>query len=136
RAQIVNLLMELQRDLGLALIFIAHDLDIVRHISKRVMVMYLGKAVEIGESEALYRNPMHPYTRALIESIPVADPAASRARQTAPLEGDLPSPLNPPSGCPFRTRCKLAQPHCAEAAPPLTPRDSEDAERQVACHEV
>lgn len=137
RAQIVNLLMDLQKELGLSLIFIAHDLHIVRHISQRVMVMYLGKAVEMGASDALYENPMHPYTRALIESIPVLDPAASRARQVGLLEGDLPSPLNPPSGCAFRTRCKLVQAHCAKQRPALTPReDGEETIRLVACHEV
>ncbi|MCW8194145.1 dipeptide ABC transporter ATP-binding protein [Proteobacteria bacterium 005FR1] len=135
RAQIVNLLMELQKDMGLALIFIAHDLHIVRHISQRVMVMYLGKAVEIGESEALYLSPKHPYTQALISSVPSMDPDASRANQ-AILEGDLPSPLNPPSGCAFRTRCKLAQPHCAETAPVLVAHENEGETRLVACHEV
>jgi oligopeptide/dipeptide ABC transporter ATP-binding protein len=118
RAQIVNLLMELQKELGLSLIFIAHDLHIVRHISQKIMVMYLGKVVEMGESEVVYRHPMHPYTRALIDSVPVLDPAA-RHGKTGLLQGDLPSPLNPPSGCAFRTRCKLVQPHCAEEIPAL-----------------
>lgn len=137
RAQIVNLLMDLQKQLDLSLIFIAHDLHIVRHISQRVMVMYLGKAVEIGESEALYQNPMHPYTRALIQSVPVMDPAASRTKQPGLLEGDLPSPLNPPSGCAFRTRCKLVQARCAERAPTLDPREDEaQAIRLVSCHKV
>lgn len=137
RAQIVNLLMDLQKDMDLSLIFIAHDLHVVRHISQRVMVMYLGKAVEVGESEALYGNPMHPYTQALIESVPVLDPEASLAKKDRLLEGDLPSPLNPPSGCAFRTRCKLAQPHCANKAPALTTRkDESDIARFVACHEV
>lgn len=137
RAQIVNLLMDLQRDFGLSLIFIAHDLHIVRHISQRVMVMYLGKGVEMGASDALYEKPMHPYTRALIESIPVLDPTASRATRPGLLDGDLPSPVNPPSGCAFRTRCKLVQAHCSQRAPALTPReDGAETVRLVACHEV
>ncbi|MEX1033400.1 MAG: dipeptide ABC transporter ATP-binding protein [Cellvibrionaceae bacterium] len=137
RAQIINLLMDLQRDMGLSLIFIAHDLHIVRHISHRVMVMYLGKAVEMGESEALYHHPMHPYTRALISAVPVLDPAASRTKQANLLQGDLPSPLNPPSGCAFRTRCPLVQPHCAEQTPALRPRENAaNTQRLVACHEV
>lgn len=135
RAQIVNLLMELQRDMGLALIFIAHDLHIVRHISQRIMVMYLGKAVELGDSESLYHEPKHPYTQALISSVPVMDPDADRTQQPM-LEGDLPSPLDPPSGCAFRTRCKLAQPHCAEVVPVLEKHEDGEHLRLVACHEV
>ncbi len=133
RAQIVNLLMELQKDLNLSLIFIAHDLNIVRHISHKVMVMYLGKAVEIADSELLYRQPLHPYTQALINAVPVLDPKANREKQQYLLEGELPSPLNPPSGCAFRTRCKLAKPHCAEKTPELV---NQDNNRLVACHEV
>ncbi|GAB1269441.1 murein tripeptide/oligopeptide ABC transporter ATP binding protein OppF [Aurantivibrio infirmus] len=137
RAQIVNLLMELQKELDLALIFIAHDLHIVRHISDKVMVMYLGKAVEIAESQTLYKNPVHPYTQALIDSVPELDPKLNRQKQQDFLEGDLPSPLNPPSGCAFRTRCKKAQAHCSEAAPELAPwgKNTEES-RLVACFEV
>ncbi|MGQ9427396.1 ABC transporter ATP-binding protein [Gilvimarinus sp. F26214L] len=135
RAQIVNLLLELQQEMGLSLIFIAHDLHIVRHISHKIMVMYLGKAVEMGDSESVYHRPMHPYTRALIDSVLVLDPEASPTRTEAPLEGDLPSPLNPPSGCPFRTRCPMAKPHCADTMPPLSLREDEYP-RLVACHEV
>lgn len=136
RAQIVNLLMELQQEMGLSLIFIAHDLNIVRHISNRIMVMYLGKVVEMANSEALYQNPMHPYTRALIDAVPKLDTSASRKSHHHLLQGDLPSPLDPPSGCPFRTRCPLVQPHCAVKMPPLTPRPDPAGERLVACHEV
>lgn len=136
RAQIVNLLMELQQEMGLSLIFIAHDLNIVRHISSRVMVMYLGKAVELANSEALYQNPMHPYTRALIDAVPKLDTGAERKQRGHLLQGDLPSPLDPPSGCPFRTRCPLVQPHCAVETPLLTPRDDATGPHLVACHEV
>lgn len=136
RAQIVNLLMELQQEMGLSLIFIAHDLNIVRHISSRVMVMYLGKAVELANSEALYQNPMHPYTRALIDAVPKLDTGAERKQRGHLLQGDLPSPLDPSSGCPFRTRCPLVQPHCAVETPLLTPRDDATGPHLVACHEV
>jgi oligopeptide transport system ATP-binding protein len=133
RAQIVNLLMELQREFNLALIFIAHDLHIVRHISHRVMVMYLGKAVEIANSETLYQNPLHPYTQALINAVPVLDPKANRSKTLHLLQGELPSPLNPPSGCAFRNRCPLATAHCSEIRPLLTDRGGN---RFLACHEV
>lgn len=136
RAQIVNLLMELQQEMGLSLIFIAHDLNVVRHISSRVLVMYLGKAVELANSEALYENPMHPYTRALIDAVPVLDTGAERKQRKHLLQGDLPSPLDPPSGCPFRTRCPLVQPHCAVKTPLLTPRHDATGPHLVACHEV
>lgn len=136
RAQIINLLMELQEEMGLSLIFIAHDLNIVRHISKRIMVMYLGKVVELAESEALYQNPMHPYTGALIAAVPSLDTSPDRKKRHHLLQGDLPSPLDPPSGCPFRTRCSLVQPHCAVEMPPLAPRPDPAGPRLVACHEV
>lgn len=133
RAQIVNLLVELQNEMGLALIFIAHDLHIVRHISHKVMVMYLGRAVEFAESHALYEHPLHPYTQALIQAVPVLDPKTNSTRPLRLLEGDLPSPINPPSGCAFRTRCKLVQPGCADETPVLRQVGSG---RFVACHEV
>lgn len=137
RAQIVNLLMELQKKLNLALIFIAHDLHIVRHISDNVMVMYLGKAVEVAESEMLYKNPIHPYTQALINSVPELDPRLNRQKQRNLLEGDLPSPLTPPSGCAFRTRCNKVQPICSETNPDLEPwGDTTEGGRLIACHAV
>ena len=133
RAQIVNLLMQLQQEFNLALIFIAHDLHVVRHISHKVMVMYLGKAVEIADSDAVYERPLHPYTKALIAAVPILDPKTNRAKEIELLPGELPSPLNPPSGCAFRNRCPLAKPHCAQTEPPLTPRQDQ---RLLACHEV
>lgn len=131
QAQIVNLLMELQRELGLSMIFIAHDLSVVKQISHRVMVMYLGKVVEITDRDSIYATPRHPYTRALIDSIPIPDPDIERNKQSSPLSGDLPSPLDPPSGCSFRTRCPKAQDKCATTEPVAT----ENAPGHwVACH--
>jgi oligopeptide transport system ATP-binding protein len=119
QAQIINLLKELQQSMGLALIFIAHDLAVVKHISDRIMVMYLGKAVEKAEKQALYDLPQHPYTRALLSAIPIPDPQQERAKTVQLLQGDMPSPINPPSGCAFRTRCPLAQPRCTQETPVL-----------------
>ncbi len=119
RAQIVNLLMDLQTELGLALIFIAHDLPIVRHISHRVLVMYLGRTMEYGDAARLYDRPLHPYTAALIAAAPVPDPEAARRRSHRTLEGELPSPLAPPAGCPFSSRCPIAEPRCHREPPAL-----------------
>jgi oligopeptide transport system ATP-binding protein len=130
QAQIVNLLMDIQLDLGLSLLFIAHDLSVVRHISHRIMVMYLGRVVEIGDSDHVCDQPTHPYTRALIDAVPVPDPAVQKGAPHVAIRGDLPSPLDPPSGCAFRTRCPLADARCAEERPAL--REFEG--RIVACH--
>jgi len=134
QAQILNLLKDLQRDFGLTYIFIAHDLNVVRHISERVMVMYLGKAVEIGSREQLYRNPKHPYTGALLSAVPIADPALGRARKQVVLQGDVPSPLNPPVACTFHPRCpRFVDGKCNVDTPPLDPIGG-DPTHLSACH--
>jgi peptide/nickel transport system ATP-binding protein len=130
QAQIVNLLMDLQAEMHLSLIFIAHDLAVVRHISHRIMVMYLGRVAEVADRNSLYERPMHPYTQALIRAVPIPDPEKERAKPHAPLQGDLPSPVDPPSGCVFRTRCPIAVDRCAVETPML--RAVED--HLVACH--
>ena len=117
QAQVVNLLADLRARLGLTLLFIAHDLAVVEYIADRIAVMYLGHIVELAESRALCRRPLHPYTAALLSAVPVPDPTAPRRRIV--LEGEMPSPANPPSGCPFRTRCRHALPACADARPAL-----------------
>ncbi|HEY1386353.1 MAG TPA: dipeptide ABC transporter ATP-binding protein [Dongiaceae bacterium] len=133
QAQIINLLRKLQAELGLSLLFISHNLSVVRHISHRVMVLYLGKIMEIAERDAFYANPMHPYSKALISAIPLPDPKAERARERVALHGDLPSPLDPPTGCRFCTRCPMATDLCHSSEPPLAPRADG---RLVACHFV
>ncbi|QDJ12542.1 oligopeptide ABC transporter ATP-binding protein OppF [Mergibacter septicus] len=129
QAQVVNLLKSLQKEMGLSLIFIAHDLAIVKHISDRVLVMYLGNAVELGAYDKVYHHTKHPYTKALMSAVPIPDPDLERGKEIQLLEGDLPSPINPPSGCSFRTRCPLADNNCSLEKPRLMGEN----EHLVAC---
>jgi oligopeptide transport system ATP-binding protein len=131
QAQIVNLLMRLQREFGLSLLFISHDLSVVRHISHRILVLYLGRTMELADRDSLYREPRHPYTKALISAVPIPDPKRERHKRRMVLTGDLPSPLEPPSGCVFRTRCPLAIDRCAREVPQI---EQIATDHQVACH--
>ena len=134
QAQVVNVMQRLQAELGLAFVFIAHDLSVVRHISDRVAVMYLGKVVELGTDEEIYERPTHPYTRALLSAVPVPDPSTRGTREQIQLEGDVPSPANPPSGCRFHTRCWMAQERCSSEEPQLIVRPDLGGSHLSACH--
>ncbi len=131
QAQVINLLMDLQKEMDLTLIFIAHDLSIVKHISTKIMVLYMGNMVELAKSEDIYNHPRHPYTQALISAVPIPDPIIEKNKDLILIEGDLPSPINPPSGCVFRTRCKKAQDICSQEKPELKEAASS---HEVACH--
>ncbi|MFC0216241.1 ABC transporter ATP-binding protein [Paenibacillus chartarius] len=131
QAQVVNLFEKLQEERNLTYLFIAHDLAMVKHISSRIGVMYLGKMVETAGSNELHKNPLHPYSQALLSAIPIPDPEQARKRERIILQGDVPSPIAPPSGCPFRTRCPKAMPECAAAMPPLK---EVEKDHFVACH--
>ena len=133
QAQVINMFEDLQEKLGLTYLFIAHDLLVVKHISTRIAVMYLGKLIEIGPSNELYHHPIHPYTISLLSAVPVPDPKLARANQRIHLEGDVPSPLHMPSGCPFRTRCPRATAQCAERMPELK---EVQPGHSVACHHI
>jgi peptide/nickel transport system ATP-binding protein len=128
QAQVINLMQDLQDEFELSYVFIAHDLSVVRHISRRIAVMYLGHIVEVGPAELIYKSPLHPYSRALLSAVPRPDPEAAQDRRIR-LSGEIPNPIHKPSGCPFRTRCPIARPSCAETMPPLAMKDG----RAVAC---
>ena len=131
QAQVINMFDELQEEMGLTYLFIAHDLLVVRHISDRIAVMYLGKMVELADAAEIYDRPLHPYSKSLLSAVPIPDPKIARANKRIPLQGDIPSPLNAPSGCPFRTRCPYAQERCAQSMPEF--REVEKG-HFVACH--
>jgi oligopeptide/dipeptide ABC transporter ATP-binding protein len=134
QAQIINLLKELQEEFHLTYLFIAHNLSVIEHVSDRVAVMYLGKIVELTSREELYRNPLHPYTQALLSAVPIPDPTLERERIL--LKGDIPSPLNPPAGCRFHPRCPVAMAHCAREEPPFINVGTPQQEHWVACWRV
>jgi oligopeptide transport system ATP-binding protein len=136
QAQIINLLEDLQNQFGLTYLFIAHDLSVVRHISDRVAVMYLGKLMEVADRQELYENPLHPYTKALLSAVPIPDPAVESKRERVILTGDVPSPLHPPSGCVFHTRCPIAIDECKQVVPEWRNVGSADKEHWVACIRV
>ncbi len=133
RAQVINLLEDLKSQFGVSYLFISHDLSVVEHIADRVAVMYLGTLVEVGARDQIWRNPQHPYTKALLAAAPIADPKAARARQRTVLQGELPSPIDPPAGCPFHSRCPIAQDRCKLDRPVLRPVAGG---AQAACHFV
>lgn len=132
KAQIINLLQELQQKLKLTILFISHDLGVIKHISNRILVMYLGNIMELGDKEQIYHNPQHPYTKALLSAVPVANPEVEKAKERSFLEGDLPSPVNPPQGCVFSTRCPLADNNCKKSRP----EEKSAHERLVRCFKV
>lgn len=131
QAQVINMFEDLQEKLGVAYLFIAHDLLVVRHISNRIAVMYLGKIVEIGDADDVYENPIHPYTESLLSAVPIPDPVIAKQSQRIVLSGDVPSPMNMPTGCSFRTRCRFATDKCAQVCPTLTDKGNG---HMVACH--
>ena len=133
QAQVINMFDDLQDKLGLTYLFIAHDLLVVRHISDRIAVMYLGKMVELADADEIYNHPLHPYSQSLLSAVPIPDPKIARANQRIALTGDIPSPLNAPSGCPFRTRCRYATEACAQSMPPF---EEVKPGHFVACHRV
>jgi oligopeptide/dipeptide ABC transporter ATP-binding protein len=134
QAQILNLLSDLQRDLGLTYIFIAHDLSVVRHVSNRVAVMYLGKIMEESPVDGMWAHPRHPYTDALLSAVPLPDPDHAQQRERIILAGDVPSPIHPPSGCRFHPRCPKARQDCVSTESELTPRLGDPADHRAACH--
>jgi peptide/nickel transport system ATP-binding protein len=134
QAQVLNLLSDLQEQFGLTYVFISHDLSVVRHVSNRVALMYLGKVVELSPSEALYEHPRHPYANALLSAVPLPNPTEASRRERIILVGDVPSPIRPPSGCRFHPRCPKAQPRCVDEEPDLIPRSGDDESHQTACH--
>ena len=134
QAQVVNLLDDLKRELGLTYLFIAHDLSMVRYISDRVAVMYLGKIVELGECDDVFDSPLHPYTQAFLSAIPLPDPDSEEGRTRIVLEGDVPNPANPPSGCRFHTRCHYATDLCSEEDPEFRSVNTDGTPHMVACH--
>ena len=134
QAQVLNLLSDLQDDFGLSYLFIAHDLEVVRHVSDAVIVMYLGKIAEAGPKDPVYDTPRHPYTAALLSAAPAADPESAAARQRIILTGDVPSPINPPSGCRFHPRCPKAQDVCSQEQPPLESAPGDPGTHVKACH--